>query len=64
MGDEMSRLFDQKVDGVYPFQYRDASQTDVAATFRRVAGPNWNKPRSKAPKSGQVVTKIGRSSGK
>jgi len=55
----MSRMLDRNPDGTFPFAYRDSSRTDVAATFRRIAGPNWNRPPSKAPKSGVKVSPIG-----
>lgn len=56
----MSRLLDQKPPGgTWPFDYRNSAETDIAATFRRVAGPNWNKRPADVPKSGEVISKIG-----
>lgn len=54
----MSRILERNPDGTFPFNYRDSSRTDVAATFRRIAGPNWNKKPADAPKSGVVVSPI------
>lgn len=60
----MSRLLDRDKDGRFLFEYRNSAQTDVAATFRRIAGPNWNKKPADVPKSGIVVSPIARARGK
>lgn len=39
----MSRLLEKKVNGKFPFQYRNSAETNLAETFRRV------KARQKKP---------------